>query len=36
MMIEDMPTMRPPVLRVLANLTEVSEGQFGQKCLAIL
>jgi len=33
MMIEDMPTMRTPVLRLIANLTEVSEGSFGQKCL---
>lgn len=29
MMIEDMPTMRTPVLRLIANLTEVSEGSFG-------
>lgn len=36
MMIEDMPTMRTPVLRLLASLTEVEEGQFGQKCLMIL
>lgn len=36
MMIEDMPTMRSNILRLLANLTEVSEGAFGQKCLMIL
>lgn len=36
MMIEDMPTMRTPVLRLLASLSEVEEGSFGQKCIMTL
>ena len=36
MMIEDMPTMRTPVLRLLASISEVEEGNFGQKCFATL
>lgn len=36
MMIEDMPTMRTPVLRLLASLSEVEEGNFGQKCILTL
>jgi hypothetical protein len=36
MMIEDMPTMRNPVLRLLASLSEVEEGNFGQKCILTL
>ena len=36
MMIEDMPTMRTPVLRLLASLSEVEEGSFGQKCILTL
>lgn len=36
MMIEDLPTMRTPVLRLLALLSEVEEGNFGQKCILTL
>ena len=36
MMIEDMPTMRTPVLRLLASLSEVEEANFGQKCILTL
>ena len=36
MMIEDMPTMRKPVLRIIASLCEVEESNFGHKCLLTL
>lgn len=36
MMIEEMPTIRRPLLKILSNLSEVSESGFGQKCMKIL
>lgn len=35
-MLEDLPTIRLPLLRIIANLSEITELNFGQKCLSVL
>lgn len=36
LIIEDLPTLRNPILRIIGNLSEVSEANVGQKCLLVI
>jgi hypothetical protein len=36
LIIEDLPTLRKPILRIIGNLSEVSEGSVGQKCILVI
>jgi len=35
-MLEDLPTIRLPLLRIIANLSEITELNFGQRCISVL
>ena len=35
-MLEDLPTIRLSLLRIIANLSEITELSFGQRCLSVL